>query len=149
MDYASIKELIKIVNDSELTTFEMEFDGVILKMGKGGVQPAPVTQEKVKPTPVSKPSKIEDIKEEVVLEEEKGGTFVTSPIVGTFYGAPSAEKPPFVKVGDKVKKGDVLCIIEAMKIMNEIQSDVDGEVAEILVPNEQMVEYGQKLFRIK
>ena len=69
-------------------------------------------------------------------------------MVGTFYSSPSPDKGAFVKVGDNVKKGDVLCIVEAMKIMNEITSDVDGSVAEILVNNEDMVEYNQPLFRI-
>jgi acetyl-CoA carboxylase biotin carboxyl carrier protein len=80
---------------------------------------------------------------------KKEGVVVTSPIVGTFYGSPSPEVAPFVSVGSKVKKGEVLCIIEAMKLMNEIESEVDGEVIEILVQNEQMVEYGQPLFLIK
>ena len=81
--------------------------------------------------------------------EEEPGNRVLSPMVGTFYAAPSPEKPPFVKVGDKVKKGQTLCIIEAMKLMNEIESDYDGEVVKILVNNEQMVEFGQPLFIIR
>lgn len=81
--------------------------------------------------------------------EEIPGNRVLSPMVGTFYAAPSPDKPPFVKVGDKVKKGQTLCIIEAMKLMNEIESDYDGEVVKILVNNEQMVEFGQPLFIIQ
>ena len=73
---------------------------------------------------------------------------VTSPLVGTFYSAAGPDAEDYVKVGDKVKKGQVLCIIEAMKLMNEIESEFDGEIAEILVKNEQMVEFGQPLFRI-
>jgi acetyl-CoA carboxylase biotin carboxyl carrier protein len=72
-----------------------------------------------------------------------------SPMVGTFYTQPSPDKPPFVKVGDKVKKGQTLCIIEAMKLMNEIECEHDGEVIKILTQNEAMVEYGQPLFLIK
>ena len=74
---------------------------------------------------------------------------VTSPIVGTFYEAPGPNKPKFVEAGKAVKKGDVLCVLEAMKLMNEIQSDVDGEIVEVLVKNEEMVEYNQPMFKIR
>ena len=80
--------------------------------------------------------------------EDQTGSLVTSPLVGTFYAAPSQDLPPYVQVGDKVKKGQVLAIVEAMKLMNEIESDFDGEIAEIYVENGP-VEYGQKLFRIR
>ncbi|MDO4356300.1 MAG: acetyl-CoA carboxylase biotin carboxyl carrier protein, partial [Clostridia bacterium] len=75
-------------------------------------------------------------------------TPVKSPMVGVFYAAPSPEKPPFVKVGDRVKKGDVLCIIEAMKLMNEITAEQDGEIADVCVANGDVVEFGQILFKI-
>ena len=81
--------------------------------------------------------------------EEPEGNIVKSPLVGTFYAAPSEDAPAFVKTGDKVKKGQVLAIVEAMKLMNEIESDFDGEVAEILVENGQPVEYGQPLFVVR
>lgn len=74
---------------------------------------------------------------------------IVAPMVGTFYAKPAPDKPPYVQVGDKVKKGQIVCIIEAMKLMNEIESDVDGEIVECLVENEQMVEYGQPLFLVK
>ena len=74
---------------------------------------------------------------------------IVSPIVGTFYESPGADKKPYVKVGDKVKKGDIVCIVEAMKVMNEIEAEVDGEIVEISVKNEQMVQYGEVLFKIK
>lgn len=80
---------------------------------------------------------------------DQSGNLVISPLVGTFYAAPSQDLPPYVQVGDKVKKGQVLAIVEAMKLMNEIESDFDGEIAEIYVENGKPVEYGQKLFRIK
>ena len=79
---------------------------------------------------------------------QKEGTLVLSPTVGVFYASPSPDARPFVEVGDQVKKGDTLCIIEAMKLMNEIPSEVDGTVAEICVGNGQVVEYNQPLFRI-
>jgi acetyl-CoA carboxylase biotin carboxyl carrier protein len=80
---------------------------------------------------------------------DKPGHLVTSPLVGTFYRAPSPDSPPFVEVGARVKKGQVLCIVEAMKIMNEIESDVEGTVAEIYVQNATPVEFGEKLFRVE
>jgi acetyl-CoA carboxylase biotin carboxyl carrier protein len=80
--------------------------------------------------------------------EAEAGTFITSPFVGTFYRAPSPEAPSFVDVGAAVRKGQVVCIVEAMKLMNEIESETEGKVAEILVKNGEHVEYGQKLFRI-
>ena len=83
------------------------------------------------------------------IVEEKGGNVVKSPLVGTFYAAPSEDAQPFVKVGDTVKKGQTLAIVEAMKLMNEIESEFDGVVTEILVENEDNVEYGQPLFRIQ
>jgi acetyl-CoA carboxylase biotin carboxyl carrier protein len=80
---------------------------------------------------------------------EKPGHLVTSPFVGTFYRAPSPDSPPFVDVGSNVKKGQVLCIVEAMKLMNEIEAEVEGKIAEILVLNATPVEFGEKLFRIE
>lgn len=85
----------------------------------------------------------------VEAEPERGGNIVKSPIVGTFYPAPSPEAEPFVKVGDRVKKGDVLFIIESMKLMNEVTSEFEGTVAEILAASGDAVEYGQELMRIE
>lgn len=82
-------------------------------------------------------------------EEAVSGSFITSPIVGTFYAAPSPDKPAFVKVGDTVSAGDVVCIIESMKLMNEINSEFSGKIAEIYVKDGQAVEYGQKLMRVE
>ena len=81
-------------------------------------------------------------------KEDLNSTYVTSPMVGTFYTSPSPEDPPFVKVGDKIDKNTVVCIIEAMKVMNEIKANVTGTVAEVLVETGQPVEFGSKLFRI-
>ena len=85
--------------------------------------------------------------EEADQEDEK--LFITSPIVGTFYSAPAPDAPTFVKVGDQVKNGQTVCILEAMKLMNEIESEVDGVIAEVLVKNGEMVDYGKPLFRVK
>ena len=84
-----------------------------------------------------------------IVEEPDEESFITSPIVGTFYSAASPETPAFVRVGDTVKKGQPVCIVEAMKLMNEINCDFDCEIEAVLVSNEQKVEYGQPLFRVK
>lgn len=86
---------------------------------------------------------------EEAFQAESNGNIVKSPLVGTFYAAPSEDADPFVKIGDRVKKGQVLAIVEAMKLMNDIESDFDGEIAEIYVENGQPVEYGQPLFCIR
>lgn len=155
MDYKSIQELIKTVSDSKLTLLEIESEGIKIKMEKKQEQVVLERMpEVIKTIAVEEqlPSVVENKVPEKVEKAEpvkKEGVVVTSPIVGTYYGSPGPEAAPFVSVGSKVKKGDVLCIIEAMKLMNEIESEVDGEVIEILVQNEQMVEYGQPLFLIK
>lgn len=113
---------------------------------------APAVSSAVSQNPPN--SQKEVAQEEKSLEASKegtpvqGGHIVESPIVGTYYNAPSPDADPYICVGSKVKKGDVLCIIEAMKLMNEIEADQEGEIVEILVENEQGVEYGQPLFRI-
>lgn len=162
MDYSSIKELIGIINDSKLTTFEMEFDGMILKMKKGESSSENNGEDSIEKScqSQSKERNKNDIKSkkkitsnekivEEMQEEEINGEMVKAPLVGTFYSSPGEGKDSFIKVGDQVKKGDVICILEAMKIMNEIQSPKDGKVVKILVENEQMVEYGQPLFIIE
>lgn len=105
--------------------------------GEAAVQPGKQGQSAVQPEAEKQP------------QSEPAGTPVCSPLVGTFYSAPSENEPPFVKVGDTVKKGQVLGIIEAMKLMNEIECEQDGVVTAVLVENEQMVEYGQELFLIQ
>ncbi len=154
MTYAEVKELISIVNHSVLTNFELNMDNVSIKMSKN--KDIMITQStgnnvpNMQTTPIQ-PIQIQKTETSSVSEEitEQSGNIVKSPIVGTFYAAPGSDKPSFVKIGDKVKEGDILCIVEAMKIMNEIPSPYTGEIAEIYVSNEELVEYGQSLFRIK
>ncbi len=110
-----------------------------------GVAAAPVVAAAPAPIPVAAPAPAVA----PAPVEEKPGHVVTSPFVGTFYRTPAPDQPPFVEMGSVVKKGQVLCIIEAMKLMNEIEADVAGRVAEILVENGQPVEFGQALFRIE
>ena len=151
IDIASIKELVKVIDESSLTTFEMEQDGVKLVLKKEAVAaPVAVASPVVAAAPVvtNAPVQVEEnVKEEV--KEVPTCKTINSPMVGTFYASSAPDKPAYVSVGDKVKKGQVVCIVEAMKLMNEIESDVDGEIVEILVNNEDMVEFGQPMFVIR
>jgi acetyl-CoA carboxylase biotin carboxyl carrier protein len=156
MDYKAIQELIKTLSDSKLTLLELESEGVKIKLEKRqevvSIERMPevvktIAVEKQAPV-INEIAKVDTKVEAKPVEVKKEGTVVTSPIVGTFYASPGPDVALFVEVGSKVKRGQVLCIIEAMKLMNEIESELDGEIAEILVENEQMVEYGQPLFRI-
>lgn len=145
MDIKEIETLIKLVSGSELTEFELEEGNmkVTLKKEKA-VQtlsaPAPLSAVGTASAPAA-PSA------EVPLFGEPDEV-VTAPLVGTFYSAPAEDGAPFVRVGDPVKKGQVVGIVEAMKLMNEIECEYDGVVAAVLVENKQVVEYGQPLFRI-
>lgn len=151
MDYKAIQELIKTLSESNVTTLEIESDGVRIKMCKDGktenINEVKSTRqdEKVENTR----NIVEKVVSNEIAVDDKEIEIVKSPIVGTFYEASSPGEEPFVKIGSKVKVGDTLCIIEAMKLMNEITSEVDGEIVEILVKNEEMVEYGQPIFKIR
>ncbi len=142
MEYNEIKQLITDMENSNLEEIHIELaDGTKLNMKKAQTA-VKVVENKVEETPA-----ITNILQDTKVEENLKQ--ITSPMVGTFYSKPSTTAEPFVKVGDKVKKGDVLCIIEAMKLMNEIESDVDGEIAEICYQDEDLVEYGSVLFKIR
>lgn len=141
-------ELIKTVSDSNLTQFQIEEDGFKLSM-KTDKQPKVVVQKQESVPKEIQSVAIDEIKPAEQKEIKKAeGNVVKSPLVGTFYSASSPDSAPFVKVGDTVKKGQVLGIVEAMKLMNEIESEFDGVVKEIQIENEQVVEYGQPLFVI-
>ena len=148
MEYEQIKKIINDMSQSSLSSLNIEFpDGVKINITKENniiqnnvVQNQPVVKQEdtdVKSSNIEPKEKIED------------ANIVTSPMVGTFYTKPAPDKEDFVKVGDIVKKGQVLCIIEAMKLMNEIESEFDGEIVEICTRNEEMVDYGKPLFKIK
>lgn len=146
MDYEQVKELIKQLEESSLTELELRLGGDYVRLSKNSgtliraEQPEAV---KALTEPVSAPIRA-DKQSSSPIESE----LVRSPLVGTFYASPSPDKAPFVKPGDKVKPGDVLCIVEAMKLMNEITAKTSGVVAEIYPENESMVEYNQPLIRI-
>lgn len=161
MQLDEVKELFQMFEQSNLTEFDLKKGSFELYLSKNkqnrNLQPVmptaisynepvnmnideqvqPVVQPTVSPTPTSHESKVDE------------GVAIVSPLVGVAYLKPAPDKPEFKQVGDYVKKGEVVCIIEAMKVMNEITSDVNGEIIEILVENEQMVEFNQPLFKVK
>jgi acetyl-CoA carboxylase biotin carboxyl carrier protein len=155
LTFEQIKELIELVAQRRLQGLEIERSGFRLKVegqpqAQPAVQAAPAAEASfaspaasVPATPVAAPAP------EAPAAADAGAHIVTSPIVGTFYRAASPDSDPFVEVGSRVKKGQVLCIIEAMKLMNEIESDTDGVVAQVYPQNAQAVEYGEPLFAIR
>jgi acetyl-CoA carboxylase biotin carboxyl carrier protein len=147
LSFKEIKDLIDLVADRGLSALEVEQTGFRIRIegarsaGDGAAPPAALPQ--VAPAVTAGPTIVEPPAAEENLH------LITSPIVGTFYRAPSPEADPFAEVGQKISKGKTLCIIESMKLMNEIESDVEGEVAAVYPRNGQPVEYGEKLFAIR
>ncbi len=143
MEYEKIKQLIEEMGNSKLTAVDIEFpDGTKISMKKDKMQ-----EKIIQNTPIVENNTIENqIKED---KNEKKGNIIKSPMVGTFYLKPSPTAEPYIEIGKEVKKGDVLCIIEAMKLMNEIESEYTGKITEILVKDGETVEYGTPLFRIE
>lgn len=144
MELENLLKLIETVSASELTGFRYEENGVKIDMSKKKEKLQVVQSE---PELIFAGKTVSSMNE-TVKEENTEGEVVTSPLVGTYYEAPAEDAEAFVKVGDCVKKGQTLAIIEAMKLMNEIESEYDGVIKEIMVKNGQPVEYGQPLFRI-
>lgn len=144
MELDEIRELIELLKNTDITELQLERDGAKIKIKREKFISAwEVPPHKREPAP----TEVQEVKVEV--PEEKKLVTITSPLVGIFHRSPAPETPPFVEVGNPVKKGQVLCIVEAMKLMNEIESDVDGVVTKILVENGQPVEYGEPLFLIE
>ena len=150
MDGKKIESLAKLMQETGLTGLELVEGDVELRLERQqevvAVAPAAPVMPVAAPAPAAGAEALGVSHEQAAPQKE--GTLVLSPTVGVFYASPSPDARPFVEVGDQVKKGDTLCIIEAMKLMNEIPSEVDGTVAEICVGNGQVVEYNQPLFRI-
>ncbi|MFL6301231.1 MAG: acetyl-CoA carboxylase biotin carboxyl carrier protein [Terriglobales bacterium] len=161
MNQKELKELIDFLVEKDITEFELERGDLKVRVKRGAepaivhmAAPAPVAAA---PAPVAAamspaagaPPQAAAPAAPAEAAEEAGLHIVKSPIVGTYYEAPSPGSPPFIKVGDTVAVGQVLCIVEAMKLMNEIESDVAGEIVKMLVTNNQPVEYGQSLFAIR
>ena len=147
VDFASVRALARIATEFDLEEIEVDGAGhlrvrraVVRQGGELGSAGASASSAAPSPRPIALTPPVE--------AKGEAGTFVSSPFVGTFYRAPSPEAPSFVEVGQSVRKGQVVCIVEAMKLMNEIESESDGRVEEILVKNGEHVEYGQHLIRI-
>ncbi|MGN0322852.1 MAG: acetyl-CoA carboxylase biotin carboxyl carrier protein [Oliverpabstia sp.] len=147
MEFENLIRLINTVSSSELTEFSMKDGDFKVSMNKKKEVQIVADGNMAAEIPVFTAQTVAPEKESV--ESEAEGNQVKAPLVGTFYSASAPDAAPFVKVGDTVKKGQVLGIIEAMKLMNEIESEYDGVVESILVENGQMVEYGQNLFIIR
>ncbi len=155
MNLKELKELIEMLKGTDISEVEIERSGVKVRLRKGGdvtFHPAMPRME-YPPAAIVAPAILEaapaPVAEKPAEPAKTNQIKVTSPIVGTFYRASSPDKPPYVEVGDVVKKGQVLCIIEAMKLMNEIESETAGKIVQMLVENGQPVEYGQPLFVIE
>lgn len=151
MDLRKLKTLIDLVSESGVAELEItEGEDRVRIVNRNGAAPVqvhqPVTVAQPIPVPVPAP---EVAPAPAPTAPQQTGTPLTSPMVGTFYRAPSPGADPFVKVGDTVKKGQVVCIIEAMKLLNEVEADMDGTVKEVCVENGQPVEFGQSLFIIE
>lgn len=161
MNQKELKELVEFLIEKDITEFELERGDVKVKVKRGAPHAAPAPADRiitVHPTavapvqmqaPVAGPAV--QVPAEPPPEPAKAEELhmVRSPIVGTYYESPSPGSPPFVKPGDSVEAGQVLCIVEAMKLMNEIEADVSGEIVKCLVKNNQPIEYGQELFAIR
>lgn len=150
IDYKEIVKLIDLLEERNLTHFELEIEGIKIRIGRNqtsisvpGTLPAPSSDTRNS----AQTNQVEPDSEDI--NKKDNHYYITSPMVGTFYRASNPSSPSFVQTGEPVKKNQTLCIIEAMKLMNEIESDVDGSIEKIFVKNGKPVEYGQKLFAIK
>ncbi len=156
LSFDEIKELIELVGKHQMSGLELERSGFRLRIEGASVLAALPTSPAVLSSPPAAAMQASNVAEPAELpaasaakgELPAGAHQVTSPIVGTFYRQPSPDQKPFVEIGSQVSKGQVLCIVEAMKLMNEIESDVDGTVLEIYVQDRQPVEYGEPIFAI-
>jgi acetyl-CoA carboxylase biotin carboxyl carrier protein len=162
MDLDQLKQILNLVREHELSEFEIEHEGLRLKIRKdptGSIVMMPGAANQTVPlaTPAATPARSGSasptqgptLTEGEAADEDIELAVVKSPIVGTFYRSPEPSAPPFVEIGSVVKKGQVLCIIEAMKLMNEIDSECDGEIVNVYVETGQPVQYGERLFAIR
>lgn len=152
MEYEKIKQLMEDMGNSKLSAIDIDFpDGTKISMKKEDKEIVKVLEKIEESSENIKTEKTDATTEKSDKEDNdiQEGKVVKSPMVGTFYLKPSPTSEPYVTVGKKVKKGEVLCIVEAMKLMNEIESEFDGEILEILVNDGEVVEYGKPLFKIK
>jgi acetyl-CoA carboxylase biotin carboxyl carrier protein len=143
VDLERLRELAEIATEFDLAELELDACGGVRVVRRAAGAPVAMAAP-LPPSPIHAAAPVEK-----AAKPAEAGTLITSPFVGTFYRAPAPEAPPFVDVGQSVRKGQVVCIVEAMKLMNEIESEFDGKILEILVKNAEHVEYGQPLFRIE
>lgn len=154
MDIQKIKQVVELMKKSELSEFEFQEQDFKLRIkrdipGRVTVAPSPVAPAQAAPAPAAAaPAPVAAVAPAPAVADPSI-KIITSPMVGTFYGAPSPDAPPFVGVGSQIKSDTVVCIIEAMKVMNEIQAELAGNVVECLVATGTSVEFGQPLFRVK
>ncbi|WP_068671916.1 acetyl-CoA carboxylase biotin carboxyl carrier protein [Oceanobacillus sp. Castelsardo] len=159
-----IRELIKLIDKSDISEFTYENDGTSVTMKKSGngfVEQQQVVTETPKQTVVNNESKVTTDKEEPIkvesvqvkaepqVDSTDANYEIVSPMVGTFYASPSPDSDNYVSKGSNIQKDTIVCIVEAMKLFNEIEAEVDGEIVEVLVENGELVEYGQPLFKVK
>lgn len=162
MNFNEIKELISILDNSKLAYFEMENKDGYIKIDKSMSRDCISNKIQNKVTTIENKETKQDnnmVSEKENIEEnkntknkdksEEGIEFIKSPIVGTFYSKPSPDVEPFVQKGDNISKGDIVCIVEAMKLMNEINAEFDCEIVEVMAKEGKMVQYGQELFKVK
>lgn len=143
-----LKDLIALMNENQLAELEVEREGMKVRLRKGGGEEGVVMDR----FPAARSAAAEALTGPVPVPDipaKPSGTEIKSPMVGTFYRAPAPEAPPFVEVGQEIQVGQVLCILEAMKLMNEIKSEIKGRIVQILVENAQPVEFGQALFIVE
>lgn len=146
MNMETLKEIVKVAKDQGVA--ELKVEGKDYKVSVSFVSGS-VPTYRAEPIVHHAPAQVAQVTKPTAAASDAGFHLVKSPFVGTFYASPSPGKPAYVKVGDKVKAGQTLCVLEAMKIMNEIDADVNGEIVEIMVDNESLVEFGQPMFKIK
>jgi acetyl-CoA carboxylase biotin carboxyl carrier protein len=150
IDYKEIKKLIDLMEERNLSHFELEVEGFKIQFSKNQQQASPVKHSQaIAAAQDNGPPNNSEAQFSEKQGEQNNSHYILSPMVGTFHRSPNPSSPPFVEVGESVKKNQTLCIIEAMKLMNEIDSDIDGVVEEILIENGKPIEYGQRLFSIK
>lgn len=150
MDIRKIKKLIELVEESGIAELEITEGEEAVRINRYSAQPAPMQYApQQQPAPASQPAATPSTENAAPAKEEPTGHIVRSPMVGTFYEAPSPDAGPFVTVGSKVNAGETLCIVEAMKMMNQIEADKSGVIKQILVENEEPVEFDQPLFVIE
>ncbi len=147
MNIKEIKEMIQLMNENGLTEFELEKDGLKIRLKKGAGGQIEAFQEMPASLGRSRAGETKEASKTIAVPSLKAA--ISSPMVGTFYASPAPDAPAFVQVGSQIEVGQIICVIEAMKLMNEIKSETRGKIAEILVNNGDPVEFNQPLFRLE